>query len=395
MKDILLISPDAKGLEDKLSYIPLGLLYVASNMGEEWNPTIQVMTDNKVYGYDYEFYGISVHSVAVVKEVRRLIKDILFNNHSAIIYIGGSAAELVQTDTNLTNIITVHGEGEKFFGVDTSDMDNIKFPARNLLPYEHTHYVGKVHHSKEASTTMIATRGCVYDCSFCDRVTHGRKFKKRSIVNVCNEIEQLIGDYEIKFIRFCDDCMTLDKKWLLKLCKAIKSYNIEWACMARADTLDNETLSNMKKAGCKEIYFGFESGSQKLLDLMNKKTTVKKNAEIIKKCKDNGITCCAYMMFGFPGEDEHTVEDTMEFLTNNKPDKSRISTFVPIPGTDVWNNPQKYNVEIKHNFEDFWYFDTPEFGLKYKYFSKDTTMYSLRNKIMSYYNLNYKQGWTK
>jgi len=386
---ILLISPNAEMLDDKLAYPPLGLLYLAANLDRKlWKPKVKIMTDNKFTDYDYKYYGISVHSIAVVDTVRKLVSDIKSHNNHAQIFLGGAGAGLLDDQRN---VLTYIGEVEKYLNIDTSNLDNIKFPARELLPKKYIKYTGTVHHSTKPSTTMIATRGCVYNCAFCDRETFGRRFRKRSIKNVCKEVKLLVDKYGIEHIRFCDDCVTLDRKWFMELCSNIAKYDITWTCMSRADLLDTEMLEYMKLAGCEEIFFGFESGSQKILKAMNKKETVQQYHDVIQKCRDAGIKSCAYIMFGFPGETEKTVEQTIRFLETAKPDKSRLSEFVPFPGCDVWNNPSKYNVEIK-NDKGYWYYDNDELSLRYKYISDDT-MLSLRSRMRMYYLANYKQGW--
>lgn len=388
MKKILLISPDAKGLEDKTAYPPLGLLYTAANM-DTFEPELHIMKDSNFGKFDYEYYGISVHSIGVVKETINIINQIKNNNNKCQIYVGGSAANLIER----YGVCVVKGESEKYFSrANVEDLDTIKYPARHLLPEEYIRHTGKVHHSTEPSTTIIATRGCVYNCGFCDRTTLGRKFRKRSVYNIVGEIKEVQQKYGINWFRFIDDCITLDNRWFTSLCFELKHLGIKWTCLSRADLVNEKTLLYMKKSGCQEIFFGFESGSQKILDLMNKRIKVESNRKAIQMCKDVGMKSCAYMMFGFPGEDEVTVNETIKFLEESSPDKSRISTFIPIPNTDVWNNPDKYNVKIKDNFEDFWYFDKRDFALDYNYISQDK-MSELRDRIYKYYEEKFKQGW--
>lgn len=389
-KKILLLSPNADGLADKLAYPPLGLLYVAANLPKDtWEPEVRVLLDDDFRDYSYEYYGISVHSLAVYKKSKELIDKILFQNYNAQIYVGGSAASLFE---NNKNVAVYLGQFENYMSI--GNLDDIKFPARHLLPYGHIHYTGKVHHSEKPSTTMIATRGCAYNCAFCDRTTLGRLFRKRSPDNVMEEIELLKKDYKIEHIRFIDDCLTLDRKWFNLFLDMMFYRNVTWTCLSRADLLDMEVLARMRLCGCKEVFFGFESGSQKMLDLMNKKTSVEKNKKAIEMCKAVGMKCCAYMMFGFPGENADTVNETLRFLDETKPDKSRISTFVPVPNTAVWNHPEKYNVSINKNYEDFWYYDNDRLGLKYNYIQQGE-MEKLRVKVINYYKENFVESWTK
>ncbi len=136
---------------------------------------------------------------------------------------------------------------------------------------------------------------------------------------------------------------------------------------------------------------------------MQKKAAVQRNIEAVELCRHAGILSCAYMMFGFPGEDEETIEQTKKFLLRARPDKSRISTFIPIPGTDVWENPSKYGVRIKQNFSDYWYFDDPDtnqlypFALEYDYLcGGNPKMDLLRRDILNFYRQqSYLSGWAE
>jgi radical SAM superfamily enzyme YgiQ (UPF0313 family) len=366
-------------------------------MKPEWKPEVLVMQSSDFFKCYYDYYGISIHSVSAIKEAEKIIKTITKENPYAVIFVGGSGAALLYNKfRNEKFIVPVFMEGEKFFGdIDVSNLDNIDFPARYLLPANMIKHDGLVHHSDKPSTTMIATRGCVYNCAFCDRKTSGRKFRKRTVQNVIQEVVQLKNVYGIQHIRFIDDCITFDKQWFASLCIELQAQNITWTCLSRADCIDEKLLKLMKNAGCTEIFFGFESGSQKMLNLMKKHSTVEDNIKAVKMCKDAGIVSCAYMMFGFPGEDYQSVVDTIKFLDTAKPDKSRISTFVAIPGTDVWENPSKYHVKIKTNYEDYWYFDQHDFCLDYDYIG-NTIMAKLRDKIMDFYaDKKYLQEWVK
>lgn len=392
-KKILLISPYAKGLSEPLAYPPLGLLYIAANMSQEWEPEVLIMEDENFNRFDYKYYGISVHSLGVYWEVKNIIDRILVNTKDSQIFVGGAGSNLFK---DYPGIKVINGEGEAFFGnVDLNNLDTIKFPARHLVDDRFIRHEGQVHHADEPSTTIIATRGCVYNCAFCDRVTLGRKFRKRSVRNIINEIKALKVRYNINWFRFVDDCITFDRDWFRELCFWLGIIGVKWTVLSRADLIDSQLLREMKSNGCQEIFFGFETGSQKLLNLMNKRITVEKNKEAVRLCKKAGITCCAYMMFGFPGEDEKTVDETIAFLEETKPDKSRISTYVPIPNTDVWRNPGKYNIKIKDNFQDFWYFDNNDFAVEYNYLG-NFEIDKLRDKIMNYYvQSGYLNGWTK
>ncbi len=420
MKSIALISPPAFGLKDKLAYPPLGLLYLASNMGGEYRLKIfnMLSLEDRIEG-GFDIYGISIHSSSSYGPAKRISGIIRQENPSSLIVAGGAfptsmaAYTLENTDVD----VVVIGEGEVVFSHIAggraleemngivykkdgriivnepepliADLDSIKFPARHLLPKEMIRHEGRVHHSDQAATTIFGTRGCVYRCAFCDTSLWRRKWRSRSPENIIAEINEVKRDYGIGWFRFPDDCLDLDRKWFIDFCRSIKQCAVQWTMLSRADRLDGEILGLAKEAGCREIFFGFETGSQRLLDRMDKKITVEQNIRAVELCRAAGIISCAYMLFAFPGEDAATIEETKRFLLAAKPDKSRISQFIPVPGSDVWLHPEKYGVRIKFNFDEHWYFDDPDFAVAYDYIGNDT-MAVLRKTIMDFYR---EQGY--
>ena len=436
---ILLISPPADGLRDQASYPPLGLLYLASNVrAPATTHVLNMLSLDDEISYDYDIFGISIHSGSAYKAGKEVARSVKMVNKDALVVMGGSfptsMAEFTLQTTDAD--IVVLGEGEKVFsnlcradyrnvqslrnvrGIAyknggtvcvnrleelIKNLDEIKFPARHLLPNNMVRHEGGVHHSDKPATTIFATRGCTFNCSFCDTNLWRRRWRCRSPENIVLEIEQVKRDYDIHWFRFPDDCITIQRDWFVIFCERIRKCGIEWTVLSRANKLDEELLRLMKDAGCREIFFGFESGSQRLLDAMRKRAKVEENIRAVELCRRVGILSCAYMMFGFPGEDERTLEETKEFLVKARPDKSRLSTFIPVPGTDVWNNPARYGIRIRPEFSDFWYFDDPNtrepypFAVDYDYLEGgNEKMEFLRREILEFYRQEgYSQGWTK
>ena len=409
--NIMLISPPALGLHDKIAYPPLGLMYLASNLdnleGKHSIKIANMLTFEECIDYTCDLYGISIHSPASFTSAKQIIERIREHNKEALIIVGGafptSMYQFVKESLKVD--IVVCGEGEKTFNfivkcyeIGRTDknawrlqmtlienLDDIKFPARHLLPYEMIRYEGNVHHTSEPATTILATRGCPYICNFCDTTMWKRKYRTRSPENIAQEIEQVRKDYKINWFRFPDDCLTINKEWFNKFCQRIKELKIKWTMLSRADTINIEQLELAKTSGCQEVFFGIESGSQRILDLMNKKITVEQNAKAIQLCKEVGIKSCVYMMFGFPGENEESVYETIKFLKKTQPDKSRIHQFLPIPNTQVCNNQAKYGIKVKNNFDDYWDFlDNPNLTLDYDYIGNDK-IFALREIMKQFY----------
>lgn len=393
---ICLINPDAPGLQDKLAYPPIGLLYIASSL-EEYGFDVSYVNfceDSEKEIPDAEVYGISVHSIAVLKESFTLAKRIRKEKGSkALIVAGGACASsyfLRILQDNLINV-AVMGEGEmtmldiakglpleKIKGIAyrrdnneicinsprpfINNLDILPFPARHLVPINILKSRAGVHGEEGVDTTSIITsRGCPYKCAYCDTSHWKRKYRARSPQNVIYEIKHIKEAYDIHHMRFMDDTYTLDAGRVNEIAKKLALLNISYIAISRADCIDSATLKMLKKSGCEELLIGVETGSEELLKRMNKGETIDHYRTAIREIKNAGIRAKVFILFGFPGESRKTIEETKAFLEETRPDKVHMSTFVPLPGTDVWNNPDKYGVTIdKEDLENFWFYWEPD-----------------------------------
>jgi len=132
----------------------------------------------------------------------------------------------------------------------------------------------------------------------------------------------------------------------MALCKEFAKLDILWRCLSRVDTIDEKLLEAMKLGGCKELLLGVESGSQKVLNRIQKGTTVKQNLNVMKLIKKAGIQLKAAIMVGNPGETKETVEETKKMLKECPPDFWSVSVLTPFPGSAIWANPDKYGLKI-------------------------------------------------
>lgn len=404
---VSLVKPPEVGLLDQRAYPPLGLLYLAAGLDQaKISVKLSFMESDNDLIRGGDIYGISVHSPGVYSSVVPLIKKL--KGRGKPICVGGafptSAPEYFtdlgvhifkgEADITFPQAITagkLNGPPRVFECERPTDLDALPFPLRRLLPIHVHRYNGDTHHSKgKMSTTILPTRGCPYRCSFCDRNIMGTKYRRRSIENIKEELSQLASE-GFKWFRIPDDNLMVNKEWFDLFVNMIGQFKVEWTCLARSDSLTIQTAIKMKDAGCREIFLGVESGSQRILDLMHKRTTVRDHLNAINICRTVGIKSCAYMLFGFPGEDSSSVLETIDFLNTASPDKSRISQFLPVPGSDVYNNPSKYGIKIKFNPDTFWYFDNHDFCVEYP---NQAEMLTLRDTIMAYYNSRgYQSGW--
>ncbi len=234
------------------------------------------------------------------------------------------------------------------------NLDKLPFPARDIVKSEHYRqgtFTGK------HCTTIVSSRGCPHRCTYClwPRTLYGRRFRARSSESVVDEIEEVVEKYCVDEIYFDDDSLALNRRRILEICRLINERNIQvkWIPQCRVDNMDEKVLRAMKNAGCHYIRFGVESGSQKMLDVMKKGTTLARIENAFKLCRKTGIKTQAFFLFGIPGETQATIRETIEFAKKIKPDSAQFAIVIPHPGTELYAVCKK-NGWLKHkNWEDF------------------------------------------
>jgi anaerobic magnesium-protoporphyrin IX monomethyl ester cyclase len=215
------------------------------------------------------------------------------------------------------------------------DLDSITYPARDL--FDNENYIKYYSWRRKPATSIMSTRGCVYNCDFCSQPIYGETFRERSTENILGEIEEALGlGYER--VVFQDDCFTLSKDRVLRFCKQVtdKGLKFDWECLSRGDSLDEETARAMKIAGCSRVFFGLESGNNKILELMNKQTNKDQAVKAIETAKSVGIDTGAFFIIGYPGETDETLLETVNFAGNLNLDYLSFNFPYPIPGTRLY-----------------------------------------------------------
>lgn len=380
MKVIELIHPPHLDSSDDRLDPPLGLLYIASHIKNTFKDGEVEVRINDLSGKQpdewkigkADFYGVTVYapSMKTVESIIKLCKQV---NPVAKIIVGGAHPSAVpQVFEGIVDHVVI-GYGEQAvvdivkgislpFQVKSSKVfDLFARPSYELIDVaSYSRLIGG-----KKSLPVLTARGCPFKCTFCG-LSHlhnisGVKFSDPEVV--VDQISWIIDTYGITSINFQDDVFTLKKERFHKLLDLIAPLNIKFRCHGRATIDTEETYELLAKAGCVQIAWGIESGSQYMLDKMNKRSKVEDNYNVIQWAKKYGIDSRAFFVIGFPGETRETLEETKKFISDADPDQYFISSFVPYPGTDVWNNPEKYGItNMSKDFSQFYQVDKTGHG---------------------------------
>lgn len=415
---------------------PLGLGYVASYLRSkdvEGKFNISIL-DAEALKYSYEqitdfirrelpdVVGITTntpafyHVIKIAEICKEIKKDIL-------VVVGGPHPSALPEDTVKLDVIdfAVVGEGEETFfnlinaisehkpldNVDgifyksngvvirnrprrvIDDLDRLPFPARDLMPH-HLYYPALTKRVSLFNATSISPgRGCPFNCTFCAaKIVWGRGHRSRSPANVVDELEYCVKHMNIREFTFTDECFTINKNNVISLCNEIKrrALDIAWVCTSRVDVKDKNIFSIMKSAGCREVSFGVESSSQKILDSIKKKTTVKQAKDTIKFVNKIGLKVHASYMIGNIYETEETIKETIALSKELNTDITVFFVTSPYPGTELYDEALRKGF-LKKDFKwiDFSYFSKNYVVMDLPQLSWDDLLRWQKYALRSYY----------
>ena len=249
------------------------------------------------------------------------------------------------TNGNETAAMSIPGVACRHQGVNIKNppkfienMDEIPYPARHLLPLELYDRTVEYLNTKPADIMSIS-RGCVFNCGFCEtKKLWGNICRGFSPKRVIGEIKDLQSKYGTKGVYFINDNFTLRKKETVELCNLMieNKLNLEWVCDTRVDLVNQELLETMDKAGCKTIWFGVESGSQRILQRIGRNTTLEQIERAFKLCSKIGIqTACSFML-GVPDETLKEMEESLKFAKKLDPDWCIFNIFIANPDSRMY-----------------------------------------------------------
>jgi radical SAM superfamily enzyme YgiQ (UPF0313 family) len=383
---------------------PLGLLYLASYLLENSAHDVSV-TDAQVEGLSYpalqdriraeqpDVVGMTAMTMTLLDVLKTAALVRQFSS-SVPVVLGGPHVHLYPEETVSRPEVDylVLGEGEVAFKelldalgdtarlrevqgiafldqeeyVNTGirapidDLDSLPIPARQLVPYKK--YSSLLSQSGAPVTTIFTSRGCPFKCAFCDRPHLGKTFRSHSSSYVVDEMEACTKLGITDFLVY-DDTFTVNRQRVLDICDEIlrRNLNIKWDIRARVDTVNEEMVEKLSRAGCNGIHYGIEAGTEHVLRTLNKGITLAKASSAFRLTRRCGIPILAYFMIGNPGETREDIMTTFEVMIRLDPDYVHMTVLTPFPGTQIYFDGLRNGIIDRDYWREFARNPTPDF----------------------------------
>ena len=228
----------------------------------------------------------------------------------------------------------------------------LPLPARDLIDLEPYRAAWRRAHGY-FSVNMVSSRGCPYHCNWCAKPISGNTYHLRAAASVAEEMRLLKTAAGVQHIWFGDDIFALDRYWVREFAKEVTSRDaaIPFKIQSRANLMTESTVESLKTAGCTEVWMGVESGSQTILNAMDKGLTLSSVVAARERLKGAGIRACYFLQFGYPGEHWPELQETIAFVRKTRPDEVGISFSYPLPGTVFYERVQA-QLGPKRNWTD-------------------------------------------
>jgi radical SAM superfamily enzyme YgiQ (UPF0313 family) len=295
-------------------------------------PEVRYSAENFLrYGADYIVIGEGEETMSEL--VRCLIMEPATGGESSSANIAESLSDIPGIAFLKNDTFTQTPEREKI-----RDLNELSMPNRKKINLRQYLDVWKRHHGRNA-LSVSTMRGCPYTCKWCSRAVYGLSYRRRSAEKVVEELLQIKQAYDPDSLWFVDDVFTISHRWLTAFRDELRRQGliIPYECITRADRLNEEVIAILKETGCFRIWIGAESGSQKIIDLMERRVDVNQVRDMIRLTRKHGIEAGTFIMLGYPGETEDDIEETIRHLKQSNPDHFTITVAYPIKGTELYH----------------------------------------------------------
>ncbi len=385
------LSEDVKEQRIMKPYPPLGILYISAYLerngflNDVYDSTFSTMDDFKSHLVNLQPDIVGIYTNLMTKlnvlKIIQFIKDEPLLQHTKIILGGPEVRNHSKNFLQYGADVIVFGEGEDtmlelvtaysktaqpdLHGVSGTafrddngeiiindervlirDVNQLPFPNRTKINMQRYFDAWKQRHG--ISMLNVSTmRGCPYSCKWCSRAVYGTSYRRRKPQLVVDEIQWLRENFDFDMIWFVDDVFTINHKWVKEFCDELekRQLTIKYEIITRADRLTEEVVQLLKQSGCFRVWIGAESGSQKIIDAMDRRVKVEQVRSMIQLVQSYGIEAGTFIMLGYPGEDEKDIEETLYHLKYSNPDQFTITVAYPIKGTPLYSEVE--NLFIK------------------------------------------------
>lgn len=306
---------------------------------------IKELKNNSAYGYPKIILGGPDITYNIENYLKTGVDFLVIGEGEQTMFKLSTALLNEEDITEINGIAYLKGKGvvKTVTREKIKKLTNLPLPNRAAINFQPYLDVWKKHHGKN-SMTVSTQRGCPYTCKWCSTAVYGQSYRRRPAKLVVEELLFIKQKYNPNAIWFVDDVFTVSHKWIREFVEEIKHRNLKipFECITRAERLNDEILILLKEAGCFRIWIGAESGSQKIIDAMDRRVDIDMVKKMILKTNKMGIETGTFIMVGYPGEDESDINKTIQYLKDANPTQYTITIAYPIKGTSLYN-------EIKEN----------------------------------------------
>jgi radical SAM superfamily enzyme YgiQ (UPF0313 family) len=394
MSDLLLthgyfMAEDAKELQIRKPYVPLGILYICSHLRRKgftvdvFDTTFSTTADLTRHLQTEQPSVVGIYANLMTrKKVIEILSVARASGWKTIVggpepgayiteYLDAGADVVVvgEGEETMGELLSVLSAGSRAFlhGVrgiafldengrihrtgerpQITDIDSQPWPARDTVDIRRYLQTWREAHGK-SSLSFITARGCPYRCRWCSHQVFGMTHRRRNPIKVVDEVEWLLSHYQPDMVWIADDVFTIHHGWLRKYAAEMRrrGLHIPFECISRADRLNSESADLLAQLGCFRLWIGSESGSQRILDAMERGVTVEQVHAAVDLCKERGIQTGMFLMWGYEGEELQDIEATIEHVKRTDPDIFFTTVSYPIKGTPYYERVASSLVQLK------------------------------------------------
>lgn len=229
-----------------------------------------------------------------------------------------------------------------------ADLNAQPFPDREAIDIHEYVRVWKQYHGR-GSVSLITARGCPYTCKWCSHAVYGYSHRRRSPVNVADELQLILETYQPDMVWYADDVFTIHRGWFFKYVEELKrrGIRIPFETISREDRLREDVVQGLAEIGAFRIWIGAESGSQKILDAMSRRTNAERVVEMVQLLQKHGIEAGMFMMLGYDGEEVEDLQASVDLLKKSNPDQFLTTVAYPIKGTPYYKDVADRIIALK------------------------------------------------